>query len=111
MAKDRSLERSLLIGLYPELSSLFEHSDSNMKNKTFVRRPGGKISTVYSATVTDPRINAGMPTLIPTIWNGAEAPLDLAIINAIRSKKAWPKFPSIDVAGNIAEQASMLMGE
>lgn len=111
MPKDRGVERDLLVGLYPELASLFEHSDNNLSNGTFLKRPGGAISTVYSSTVTDPRLNAGQPTLIPTIWGGKELPIDESIALALKSKKPWPKFPSIDVAGSIAEMASGLMGE
>lgn len=97
--------------MYPELGSLFAHSDANLKNKTFIKRPDGRISTVFSATVTDPRINAGAPTLIPTIWNGKELDPQAAAQMALMSKRRWPKFPSIEVAGQIAQMASGLMGE
>lgn len=92
-----------------------------------VQHPGGGVSTELSITVTDPMLNDGKPTNIPTLVKGNEALRDLilsgkfsdssidqkvektAIKRAIERQKEgmkWPSFSTIKEAVSAAEQRS-----
>ncbi len=70
----------------------------------------GSVSTEVSITVTDPKLNGGKPTNIPSMWGGKEVDQDTAIENAIKSKKTWPTFNSIDEAVKAASERSNAKG-
>jgi hypothetical protein len=63
-----------------------------------VKTSDGKHMTEYSITVTDPRMNGGKPTNIPSLWKGKVVDEDTAVDNAIASKKEYRSFDSIDSA-------------
>ena len=63
-----------------------------------VKTSDGKHMTEYSITVTDPRMNGGKPTNIPSLWKGKVVDEDTAVNNAIASKKEYRSFDSIDSA-------------
>lgn len=73
----------------------------------------GTFSTEETITVTDPRINGGRPTNIPSIWHGKRPPSsddavveDYAISNALESKQSFPSYDTIEEAVKAAEQRS-----
>lgn len=86
-----------------------------LKPGEFVQNEDGSRSTERTATVTDPRINKGKPTLIPTIFKVGddivEHPftregVDRAADMAIQSKQIFPSFNSIEEADAEAEARS-----
>lgn len=66
----------------------------------------GTYSTEVSITVTDPRLNDGKPTNIPSLWKGKEVSEDEAVKNALATGKIYPSFSSIDDAVKAAEARS-----
>src|SRR5262249_42325447 len=58
----------------------------------------GSIMTERSITVTDPRLNEGKPTNIPSLWKGQIQSQDQAIELAAASGNQYPSFDSIDAA-------------
>lgn len=119
---------------FPYLGAL---SDEREKVKTtddarfgelgMLKRPDGDVSTEISITVTDPRINGGAPTNIPTLVKGqvavnsllsGKAPThqqyDMAVKRAAERLKAGatlPSFGSIDEAVKAAEERSATKGQ
>jgi hypothetical protein len=74
--------------------------------------PDGSSSTELSITVTDPRLNGGMPTNIPSIWQGHELDEDGAVLMAIQSGQKFGAFKSVDEAVKAAKaRSSTLSGE
>lgn len=82
----------------PVLNPIVEHHLQNIADGKTVKRPDGTVSTVYTAQVDG---EDGIPTLIPTIWDGQELPLEDtlgvngqmilgAIARAKASGKPWP---------------------
>lgn len=70
------------------------------------RNPDGSDSTEVSITVTDPRLNEGKPTNIPSLWAGKEVDEDTAVNNALKSGKTYKSFDSIANAVKAAEERS-----
>ena len=66
------------------------HHLNNLKNRTYVTDKDGYIKTVFTTQVEDRRLNNGLPTLIPTIWNKKELSVPDAIEEAVNSKITWP---------------------
>lgn len=66
----------------------------------------GSVSTELSITITDPRLNGGRPTNIPTIWGGRRLNDDMAINSALASGQKFEAFPSIAAAERAAEYRS-----
>lgn len=66
----------------------------------------GSYSTEVSITVTDPRLNGGKPTNIPSLWGGKEVDEDTAVKNAIASGKTYQSFGSVDQAVGAAKSRS-----
>ena len=66
----------------------------------------GSVSTELSITVTDPRLNNGQPTNIPTIWGGRRLSDEQAINSARASGQTFTAFPSIEAAERAAEYRS-----
>lgn len=97
-----------------------------------VPHPNGAVSTELSATVTDPRLNNGFPTNIPTLVRGNEVLRDLimsgqlkdssfdnevirtAIERALSREKdgmTWPAYMTIEDAVNAAQRRSQRKGQ
>ena len=85
----------------PVLNPIVEHHLQNIADGKTVKRPNGTVSTVFTAQVDGLSGEGGRPTLIPTIWDGQELPLEDtlgvngqmilgAIARAKASGKPWP---------------------
>jgi len=84
------------------------------------KNPDGSISTEVTITVTDPRLNNGRPTNIPTLWGGQPLPGSQAEVQESAIKKAvayekkngkkWDDFNTIDEAVAYAESKSAAGG-
>jgi hypothetical protein len=72
--------------------------------------PDQSVTTERSITVTDPDLNNGKPTNIPTVWSGKVVSDDEAIQNAIDSKRDFPTFDTVDEADQAAVQRSSDIG-
>jgi hypothetical protein len=70
------------------------------------KNPDGSHSTEVSITVTDPRLNEGKPTNIPSLWGGKEVDEDTAVNNVLKSGKTYKSFDSIDNAVKAAKERS-----
>jgi flagellar protein FlgJ len=78
-----------------------------INNRPILDNGDGSYSTEESITVTDPRLNGGQPTNIPSIWGGRRtASEDEAVNEAIRSGQQFPAFGSIDEAVSAAKARS-----
>jgi len=66
----------------------------------------GTYSTEVSITVTDPRLNNGRATNIPSLWKGQEVSEEEAVANALASGKTYPAFSSIQQAVKAAQTRS-----
>lgn len=66
----------------------------------------GSHSTELSITVTDPRLNGGKPTNIPSLWGGKELDEESAIRAALQSGRAFPGFDNINSAVAAAKARS-----
>jgi hypothetical protein len=75
-----------------------------------IQNPDGSVTTERSITVTEPGLNGGRPTNIPTVWDGRIVSDDEAVDNAIRSGVPFPSFDSIPEAVRAAEQRSKDLG-
>ncbi len=70
----------------------------------------GSYSTELSITVTDPRLNGGKPTNIPSLWKGQVVDEDTAVKNAIKAGKPYASYSSIDEAVSAAKARSAAGG-
>jgi len=66
----------------------------------------GRGMSEYSVTVTDPRINKGRPTNIPSLWEGKILSEDKAILKALANGGPYPSYKSIPQAIEAAGQKS-----
>ena len=66
----------------------------------------GSYSTEVSITVTNPRINNGAPTNIPSMWGGQEVDEETAVDNALKTGKKYPSFKTINEAVAAAKERS-----
>lgn len=66
----------------------------------------GRGMSEYSVTVTDPRINKGRPTNIPSLWEGKVLSEDNAILKALANGGPYPSYKSIPQAIEAAGQKS-----
>lgn len=66
----------------------------------------GSYSTEVSITVTNPKLNGGKPTNIPSLWGGKEVDEDTAVANALSSGKTYQAFESVDQAVGAAQARS-----
>jgi hypothetical protein len=71
-----------------------------------VENDSGEVMSEVSITVTDPRLNKGKPTNIPSLWGGKIVDEDVAVTNALKTKKEYRSFESIDEAVNDAVRKS-----
>jgi hypothetical protein len=63
-----------------------------------VKNDKGEDMSEYSITVTDPRLNGGKPTNIPSLWGGQIVSEDEAVENALNTKNEYRSFESIKEA-------------
>jgi hypothetical protein len=75
-----------------------------------IQNDDGSVTTERTITVTDPDLNNGRPTNIPTVWGGMIQSDDDAVTYAVRSGRDWPAFDTIDDAVTSAEQRSHDLG-
>ena len=66
----------------------------------------GSYSTEVSITVTNPKLNNGKPTNIPSLWKGKEVDEDTAVRNALATGKSYKSFNSINEAVTAAKARS-----
>jgi hypothetical protein len=71
-----------------------------------VKLENGSHMTEYSITVTDPRLNNGRPTNIPSLWERKIVDQDTAVNKAIQSKKEYKSFDTIKDAVSDSERKS-----
>ena len=70
----------------------------------------GSYSTEVSITVTNPKLNGGKPTNIPSLWKGKEVDEDTAVKNALASGKKYDSFSTIPEAVAAAKEKSKAGG-
>lgn len=70
----------------------------------------GSYSTELSITVTNPKLNGGKPTNIPSLWKGKEVDENTAVENALASGKKYDSFATIPDAVNAAKGRSKAGG-
>jgi len=70
----------------------------------------GSVSTEISITVTDPQLNDGKPTNIPSLWKGRIVSQEEAIKNALASGNTYQSFSTIDAAVKAAKAKSAAGG-
>ncbi len=75
-----------------------------------VQNADGSYSTELSVTVTDPRLNGGKPTNIPSLWGGKKLADADAVTAALGSGRRFDAFPSIDEAVSAAKERSAAGG-
>jgi len=66
----------------------------------------GSYSTEVSITVTNPKLNDGKPTNIPSLWKGKEVDENTAVENALATGKKYESFPTIPEAVTAAKEKS-----
>jgi hypothetical protein len=105
--KQRQQFNNMLVG-----GSAFDPSGNPIDlSRPKLQNPDGSFSTERSITVTEPGLNGGQPTNIPTIWDGRQLSEDEAIQRAIASNQKFPSFNSIDEAVNAAKARSERIGQ
>lgn len=70
----------------------------------------GSYSTEVSITVTNPRLNGGKPTNIPSLWGGKELSEEDSVDAALKSGRSFQTFGSIDEAVAAAKARSAAGG-
>jgi hypothetical protein len=83
----------------------------NTTGNKIVHNPDGSISTENSITITDPNINNGLPTNIPSLVQGRQLNEQEAIEAAKKSGNQYPSFNSIESAVNAAKSRSAQLGQ
>lgn len=84
-----------------------------VNNRPNLPNDDGSYSTELSVTVTNPRLNGGKPTNIPSIWNGTRFdPQDEEVIvdQALKSGQQFQAFDSIPAAVEAAKARSNDLG-
>jgi len=71
-----------------------------------VQLENGSHMTEYSITVTDPRLNGGRPTNIPSLWERKIVDQNTAVEKALQSKKEYKSFDTIKEAVSDSERKS-----
>ena len=100
--------KQLKEGLYPELKNAPAAGQGKLTHDGLPARQNadGSYSTEVSITVTDPRLNGGKPTNIPSLWGGKEVDQNTAVKNALASGKTYQAFGSINEAVTSAKTRS-----
>lgn len=70
----------------------------------------GATMTELSITVTDPRLNGGKPTNIPSLWAGRQVSEGEAVKRALASGQTWQSFETIEAAEVAAAARSEALG-
>jgi len=70
----------------------------------------GTYSTEVSITVTNPKLNGGKPTNIPSLWKGKEVDEETAVENALATGKKYESFSTIPEAVKAAKERSKAGG-
>lgn len=70
------------------------------------KNSNGSYSTEVSITVTNPKLNGGKPTNIPSLWKGKEVDEDTAVENVLASGKKYESFSTIPEAVKAAKEKS-----
>lgn len=70
----------------------------------------GSYSTEVSITVTNPKLNGGKPTNIPSLWEGKEVDENTAVEKALASGKKYESFSTIFEAVKAAKERSKAGG-
>ena len=70
----------------------------------------GSYSTEVSITVTNPKLNGGKPTNIPSLWKGKEVDENTAVENALATGKKYESFSTIPEAVKAAKERSKAGG-
>lgn len=70
----------------------------------------GSYSTEVSITVTNPKLNNGKPTNIPSLWKGKEVDENTAVENALASGNKYESFSTIPEAVKAAKERSKAGG-
>lgn len=72
----------------------------------WVQNPDGSWSSEITVTVTDPRLNNGQPTVVPSLWLVDGKPVrvneDAAVDMALKSGLAFQGFPDMAAAEKFA---------
>jgi len=79
--------------------------------RPLIQNEDGSVSSELSITITDPRINKGKPTNIPSIWDGEKLSDEEAIERAISSGKKFESFKTIEDAVEAAVKRSKKLDE
>jgi hypothetical protein len=80
------------LGAIPD-DPILNHHFNNIAQNKFVRNDDGSISTVYTRQVN---VN-GVPTLIPSVWDGEILDEDAARERALSSGIEWPTAESHEI--------------
>lgn len=71
-----------------------------------VKNANGSYSTELTITVTNPKLNGGKPTNIPSLWKGKEVNEETAVANALASGAKYDSFSTIPEAVSAAKEKS-----
>jgi len=71
-----------------------------------VKNANGSYSTELSITVTNPKLNGGKPTNIPSLWKGKVVNEETAVENALASGAKYDSFSTIPEAVSAAKEKS-----
>tara|TARA_R110001632_G_scaffold63222_2_gene151215 strand:+ start:299 stop:679 length:381 start_codon:yes stop_codon:yes gene_type:complete len=80
------------LGAIPD-DPILNHHFNNISQNKFVRNDDGSISTVYTRQIDVD----GVPTLIPSVWDGEILDEDAARERAFSSGIKWPTAESHDI--------------
>jgi hypothetical protein len=105
-----ALQAVTSINMQPDGAIYLQGGAPRPGTATPIQNPDGSVTTERSITVTDPALNGGKPTNIPSVWGGKIVSDDEATSNAIQSGRAFPSFGSIDEATAAARQRSADLG-
>ena len=85
---------------------------NSLNNRPILYNENGPPQTEFSITVTNPRLNNGRPTNIPSIWGGKHTLTeDDAVTEALRSGQTFQPFNSIEEAVDAAEKRSKWLAQ
>ena len=81
-----------------------------LTGRPILRTPSGDVATEMGITVTDPRLNGGKPTNLPSIW-GMQALGDRdAVTAALKSGQKFAAYKSIPAAVKASKEHSAELG-
>lgn len=94
-----------------------QQTGTTNEGRPIIQNPDGSVSTERTITVTDPRLNGGMPTNIPSMFGGKEVSEDEAVERIVRAGGKDPEtgqvmkgYPTIDAAVKAAQERSAGLG-